>query len=853
VAASPSPSGSPPGTAGLAPASGGAPAFGRQVVRDRLVAGLLARPVGVIEAGAGYGKSVLARQYQRELGVATAFVPLGPPDDDPAILVGSLRRAFAASKLSDLAAATDVTDPAAAVERLLDALAQLDVPLLAVLDDAHHLRAPQVTGLVLRLARGLPAPHRLLVTARRLAAGLEPLRTLPAGGYLDTRALEFTGAEASALFSAYLERQPSSWELTVLLEATQGWATALVLAASSQLTVRGLATSADAGGRRTVAIAPLVDPIVALLPPPDRAAVSQLAHLPLLSAAVADAVGGGEGTLHRILAAGLPLTQAPTGWWEMPGPVAEYLASRNELAPETARSAAGVYQRGGELLAALRTLLAARLPPDAARMLAAAPVGEVEDVGWATLRDVAAELPLASVQNHPRVLLHLARLAETAHRADVRTEALARAERMIDAEAGRADQVFRREVDAERARDLMWDERTRDGARALAASVVASAGADEAAARARALDVLGRLASWFSADGIHAEAEALLLESARLARRIGQRTWEAQALVALAMGFYFALCRNDRALDTLDDVLAQLPARSVYRALVQNFRTDVLIELGRYAEAEASIEETREIGRAYHEEWAIAYASWSEAALASYSGDRERTVLAVLETEAHRDVWYEQASGVEFLVTAADYLDRVGEHEMALERLAMSQQRMAGCERPVRVFGACLLGRSGDPAAAADAMPRRSLTMTSSRRSAGRCCCSGPMRHTGAGIRGRASWPRMPLTCASNSASRTRRSGASGRWPRPCCRSRSRRARARRPRSSPGPARCRSPCSGASSSGGAARSPSSRPAAPPRLCARSPRRAAACTRRSSSSSSGRTQTLNVAATGCAIC
>jgi len=125
VAASPSPSGSPPGTAGLAPASGGAPAFGRQVVRDRLVAGLLARPVGVIEAGAGYGKSVLARQYQRELGVATAFVPLGPPDDDPAILVGSLRRAFAASKLSDLAAATDVTDPAAAVERLLDALAQL--------------------------------------------------------------------------------------------------------------------------------------------------------------------------------------------------------------------------------------------------------------------------------------------------------------------------------------------------------------------------------------------------------------------------------------------------------------------------------------------------------------------------------------------------------------------------------------------------------------------------------------------------------------------------------------------------------------------------------------------------------
>ncbi len=116
-----------------------------------------------MEAGAGYGKSVLARQYQQELGVATAFVPAGPPDDDPAVLMGSVRRALLASRLSDLTSATDVTDPAAGVERLLDALAALPVPLLVVLDDAHHLRGAEAAGLVLRLARGLPAPHRLLV------------------------------------------------------------------------------------------------------------------------------------------------------------------------------------------------------------------------------------------------------------------------------------------------------------------------------------------------------------------------------------------------------------------------------------------------------------------------------------------------------------------------------------------------------------------------------------------------------------------------------------------------------------------------------------------------------------------
>jgi ATP/maltotriose-dependent transcriptional regulator MalT len=573
------------------------PAAQRQVVRDRLLGSLLAGSVGVVEAGAGYGKSVLARQYQRELGVATAFVPVGPPDDDPAMLLGALRRALLASKLSDLAAVTDVTDPAVAVERLLDALSQLRVPLLAVLDDAHHLRRPHVTALVLQLARGLPAPHRLLITARRLAGDLEPLRTLPDAGYLDSRALEFTEPEAAALIGAYLSRPPSSWELGVLLEATQGWATALVLAASSQEAVDGLAPARGQRGHREVTIAPLVDPITALLRPADRAAVSQLAHLPLLSARIADAVSGTDGTLDRVLAAGLPVTQAPAGWWEMPGPVAAYLASRSALAPETARAAAADYDRHGELLPALRTLLAAGQPADAARMLAAVPAGQIDDIGWATLRDVVAELPEPATVQHPRVLLHLARVAETAHRADIRAQALDRAARIIGQAAG-TDQVFRREVDAERARDLMWDERTRAQSKALAEAVVSSAGPDEPAARARALDMLGRLASWFSADGVRGEAEPLLLDSARLARRLGQRTWEAQALVAVAMGFYFALCRTDRALVTLDQVLAQLPARSPYRALVQSFRADVLVELGRFGEAEASIEETREIGRA---------------------------------------------------------------------------------------------------------------------------------------------------------------------------------------------------------------------------------------------------------------
>jgi LuxR family transcriptional regulator, maltose regulon positive regulatory protein len=672
----------------------GPPEAGQQVVRHRLLGRLQANPVALVEAGAGYGKSVLAWQFRRGLGVAAALVPVGPPDDDPAVLMGSLRRALLASRLSDLAAAMDVADPATAAERLLDTLAQTNVPLLIVLDDAHHLCGQAVTELVLRLARGLPAPHRLLVTARRLAPALEPLRALTGGAHLDTKDLEFTPPEAAALAAGYLGRPPSSWEVNVLLDATKGWATALILAASAPASVGGLRHTR--GRAEEMTIAPLLDPIIRLLSPPDRDAVVQLAHLPMLSAEIADAVGGTEGTLHRIIAVGIPFARTPAGWWEMPGPVVSYLTAQHELTARTASTVALVYERRGELLAAVRTLLAARLPLDAARTLAAIAVGKVEDLGLATLRDLIEELPGEAVRENPRVLLHLARLAEESHRADIRAGALARAAALLGA-GGAGDAVLRREIDAERARDLMWDERWRAQAKALAAEVVANAAADEITARARALDVLGRLASWFSAEGIRPEAEPLLLESARLARRVGQRIWAAQALVALAAGFYFALCRYDKALATLSEVLAQLPARSIYRVNVQSFLLDILVEQGRFGEAEACVEEMREIGGAYHEEWALAWAGWAEAALASYSGDRERTVRAVLDVEAHRDVWYEQPSGVEFLACACDHLDRVGEHEMAMGLLARAQQRMAGCERPVRVFGAALLARSGDP------------------------------------------------------------------------------------------------------------------------------------------------------------
>lgn len=667
------------------------------VARERLVSSLLAGRVGLVEAGAGFGKSVLATQFRRALGVATVHVPLGAQDGDPGVLVSSFRRALRSAKLSDLLAAAEVGEPAEWVERLLDALVVSEAGVLVVLDDAHHLVSADSAGLAIRLARGLPAPHRLLITARSLVGPLEGLWALEGAVRLDSTALAFTTEEAAELIGHRLGSRPRPHDVRVLVEATQGWATALVLAA---------------GGRRMGGTRALVLPsgsdlvasplrgILRALGADDRRTIVQLAHLPLLSADLCDVVGGGEGSFERIVAAGIPITRTESGWWELPSPVVDYLVSQAPLADASVLAAAEIYVRHGEVLVAVRALLTAGLSSQAAATLADVRLDRVEDLGFAVIRDLVERLPEAAIGAHPRVLLHLARIAETAHQADLRAEVLATAAGVVPDDGSGADRALRREIDAERARDLLWDERTRGESESLANSVIAQAGNGELVARARALDVLGRLASWFSTEGPRAEAETLLAESARLARRVGQRTWAAQALIPLAMGVYFGLCRFGRALAVLDDALADLPARNRYRVMVLSFRADVLFEVGRFAEAESCIAEMREIGRWCREEWALAYASWGEANLASYQGDRARVVRAVLDVERHRDVWYDQASGVEFLSHAADCLDRVGEHELAREYLARAHQRMRGFERPFKVYGAAVAARSGDPAEA---------------------------------------------------------------------------------------------------------------------------------------------------------
>jgi DNA-binding SARP family transcriptional activator/ATP/maltotriose-dependent transcriptional regulator MalT len=663
----------------------------RLVPRVRLTDALARAPVGLLEAGGGYGKSVLASQYRQLLGIASVYVPVAGADRDPAVFAASFRRAMRDARLSDLAAALEELQPQAWVEQLLDALIEAPDGVLMVVDDAHHLQGSQSSAeALIRLAQGMPARHRLLVAARSFVGALEPLWALEQVARLQSRDLAFSFDEATELIAILSGRPARDHDVRMLVEATQGWVTALILAtrawAVEDRTPAWLSRDPVAAALRT---------LLAAISVGDRDAVVSLAQLPFLSPELVDTVAGG-GAFDRIVAAGLPILRADSGWWEMPGPVVEFLGTQGPLDPVVAGTAASFYAGHGDELAAIRVLITAGCDHAAVTRLAAMSPHNAERLGLAVVGEIVESLAPDAVAAQPRALLHFARLSETAHLMESRAGALQRAWDHAGA-ATVPDPRLLRELEAERARDLMWDERCRGEARERAEQVLARAAPDETVARARSLDVLGRLGTWFSAAGPQPEAEALLQESARLARRAGERTWAAQALVALGGGFYFALCRFERALETLDEALGELPMRNRYRVMVQSFRADALIELGRFSEAETAIAEMRGIGRVFGEDWMLAYASWEEALLASYRGDPQRTLRAVMETLEHPVGWLEQPSGVEFLAQAADYLDRVGEHERSREILAMARERMDGSEHLVRVHGAAITARSGDP------------------------------------------------------------------------------------------------------------------------------------------------------------
>jgi DNA-binding SARP family transcriptional activator/ATP/maltotriose-dependent transcriptional regulator MalT len=650
------------------------------VDRERLLRRITGAHLILIEAGGGYGKSVLAAQLRRRVETASAVAELERDTGDPEQLVGAMRRGLRRAGLSDIASAID----GASVGEVAAALSRSPEPLLLVVEEAQHAAgeaAEALAGLARRVERG-----RLVLIARRLDPRLAELRSAADAVHLDSTELAFDDEELRALLATALGAEPSNEQVTRVRQVTDGWPAAAALAATGMQ--RGDDSLPMAGGRL---LAGLIDGLLAGSDAQTRERIGRLAHLPLLSERVAKACAG-DGSLAALVDAGLPVRSTRPGWLELPDPIREQLADEVALDRDAARAAANAYADSGELATALTLLARQDDSEGVAALIGGRRWQELAQLELAELRAMVTTLPREALASNAGALVQVARVAERDGDLDYRAELLGSALDLV------ADGSERRETEAEliatRAMLAPGPEVVR-----AAEAILDTADGSETRARARALTAIGRVAAWSGAPAEMLQAERALAEAAALCRLAGEIEWQARTLVGLGYRVAFARGELEPAVAHMAEALALLPEPGRERATAATFQGDVLAYVGRFEEASAAIGEAMSIGRNLGDSRLRAYAAWTGMTLASLRGDAASTVQRIRTVELHPGEWFEHPTGIEFLAEAALALARTGAADAAAEYAARATERAEAAGHPEIAWLAegAVAARWGDP------------------------------------------------------------------------------------------------------------------------------------------------------------
>ncbi len=666
------------------------------VARPRLTERCRDARIVVVEAAGGYGKSIFAAELVDAWQVLPIWVLL-EEGVSGRLLAARLRAAVARAGLSDTAAEMTAAgdDPVGAVDAMLDRLASEACVL--VIDDAHNADR-DAARLLDRLAGRPLGQMRLLILARRLPPGLERLRRAEARG-LDAGDLELLESETLELCRAGFGLDVSAEQARALYASTGGWTAAAVLAASRvSHTAESLEHVAKLSGASGDALAAILGEVVRGLGLEPRL-LATIASLPVLDAELLTALDAGPELFERLLASGLPLARVRDGAWELPGPVRDQLVLLACADPALLQRAARHYELRGRLATALQLLLGAGQFEAAAQMLAGADPRRLDAIEALELLSAYDRIPPPVLAAAPRAILNVSRACYSANLLRQRSRLLEQLGQVISEDDG----ALRRAFDAERAADLSLGGETPAEAEELARRALAGAAAGEELTRSRALTVIGKARWWTcepdgrrSVDGMR-EAAGYFDQAAEILLGAGQRAAVAALSVYRGIWIEFELGRPQEALRILDEGLAlsiEIPRR--YSSVLY-YRAKVLGELGRYAEAEADLDEVLRIARSLPDPAnKIAYDHWARFILASRRGDGGATVEHVRLTEANRADWWEHARA-DFEAEAADCLARVGEAALGWEYFERAREDPGDAERLVAMAECSLLARHGDP------------------------------------------------------------------------------------------------------------------------------------------------------------
>lgn len=267
----------------------------------------LRRPLTLIAAPAGYGKTMLVSSWLETCPYPSAWVSLDESDNDPQVFLSyflaAVQSVFSgALQRTHLMLASATLPPLGVIaESLIDELDEIEEDFILVLDDAHTINEQSVFDLLAEvLWRPVNSLHVVLITRRDPSLPLANLRAHDRLVEIRLKHLRFS-LEETALFvdrviGSHLRRDA----ISVLAERSEGWAAGLRLAA---LTLR-YGGDVDRGMaemhvQNRYVMDFLVSEVLANVPREIEDFLVKTSFLDWLSGPLCDAVMGWEGSARR--------------------------------------------------------------------------------------------------------------------------------------------------------------------------------------------------------------------------------------------------------------------------------------------------------------------------------------------------------------------------------------------------------------------------------------------------------------------------------------------------------------------------------------------------------------------------
>jgi LuxR family transcriptional regulator, maltose regulon positive regulatory protein len=476
----------------------------------------------LVSAPPGYGKTTAARAWCHGRQTPLAWVTLDTGDNDPvrlwtylAAAVDRVRDGLGRRALQRLKAPGVAIE--SAIDELTNGIAAYGSGLAIVVDDVHAVTDQQCLASIDRFVAQLPATAQLLLIGRSdPALRLARLRANGALAELRARELAFTQGEAHELLVDRGGLNLAPAEIELLVDRTEGWPAALVLAALWLRAVPdpGRAVREFGGGQHFVAEY-LSQEVLGSLDEATRSFLVRASVLGRFTAELCDGVfdrsdsASRLGELERSNLFVIPLEHG--GWFRIHSLLAEF--ARLELASVEPGAALDIQRRAAEWLRARGFVVEAAEHGAAAgdhdfvaELLSEYHLSLIGSGGARTLLRCVRTLPEEQLLEHPELTVSAATAAAMIGHSTLEQRRLLRlASRAKIDRPDRSAPYVEAVAAMLRAASVEGDVATavRDGERAVA---IAEAAAEEVLAAALAAHAR---ALYFSGDLDHAWTAAL--------------------------------------------------------------------------------------------------------------------------------------------------------------------------------------------------------------------------------------------------------------------------------------------------------------------------------------------------------